>query len=54
MVCGPWIVLGLNQIYLGVNLLSEPINSTIPFENDDLSLAFCPLQKIANWEPPLG
>lgn len=31
----PWIQLGLNQFYIWVNLLSEPINSTISFENTD-------------------
>lgn len=43
---GPWIQLGLNQFYIWVNLLSEPINSAIPFENTDSSLVFCPLQKM--------
>ena len=40
--------MGLNQFYIWVNLLSEPINSTIPLENTDSSLVFCPLQKIAS------
>ena len=45
---GSWIQMGLNQFYIWVNLLSEPINSTIPLENTDSSLVFCPLQKIAS------
>lgn len=51
--CGSWIKLGLNHYDFCISLLSVPVNSITPF-NNNLSLVFCPLEEIANWELSLG
>lgn len=54
IVRGSWIKLRLNQCYLWILPLSEPLNSTPSLKTPNWVWFFGPLQKIANWGLPVG